>query len=73
MLSMGEVILRMKGIHKYFSGAHAVNDTQLELKAGEVMALVGEDDETLDIFAPGMENVFAVGKKVIDSILKGEF
>lgn len=31
------------------------------------------NEETLDIFAPAMENLFKVGKAVIDSILSGEF
>ncbi len=35
---------------------------------------VSEDnEETLDIFEPAMENLFNVGKAVIDSILNGEF
>ncbi len=31
------------------------------------------NEETLDIFAPAMENLFDVGKTVIDSILSGDF
>lgn len=31
------------------------------------------NEETLDIFAPGMENLFIVGKAIIDSIMSGEF
>lgn len=40
---MGETILRMKGIQKYFPGVHALDDAQLEVRSGEVMALVGEN------------------------------
>lgn len=39
---MAETILRMYGIQKYFPGVHALDDARLEVKAGEVMALVGE-------------------------------
>ena len=31
------------------------------------------NEETLDIFAPAMENIFNVGKVIIDSILNGNF
>ena len=40
---MGETILKMQGIQKYFPGVHALDDAQLEIRSGEVMALVGEN------------------------------
>ncbi len=40
---MGDVILRMKGIDKRFSGVHALKSVQFELRAGEVHALMGEN------------------------------
>ena len=40
---MGEVILKMDGIQKYFPGVHALDNAHLEVRAGEVMALVGEN------------------------------
>ncbi len=40
---MAEVILEMKGIHKYFPGVHALNNCHFELCAGEVHALIGEN------------------------------
>ncbi len=40
---MGEVILTMKGIAKSFSGVQALKDVELELKSGEVVALMGEN------------------------------
>ena len=40
---MGEIILKMQGIQKYFPGVHALDNAQLEVRSGEVMALVGEN------------------------------
>ncbi len=40
---MGETILKMQGIQKYFSGVHALKSVDFELKAGEVHALMGEN------------------------------
>ena len=40
---MGDVILTMKGIDKSFPGVHALDHVDLELKRGEVHALMGEN------------------------------
>ena len=40
---MGEIILKMQGIQKYFSGVHALKGVDFELKAGEIHALRGEN------------------------------
>ena len=40
---MGETILKMQGIQKYFSGVHALKSVNFELRAGEVHALMGEN------------------------------
>ena len=40
---MGETILKMSGIQKYFPGVHALDNAYLEVRSGEVLALVGEN------------------------------
>ena len=40
---MGDVILTMKGIDKSFPGVHALNHVDLEIRKGEVHALMGEN------------------------------
>ena len=40
---MNEVILKMSGIQKFFSGVHALKSVDFELKSGEVHALMGEN------------------------------
>ena len=42
---VGEVILTMKDIDKSFVGVHALKNACLELKKGEVHALMGENGE----------------------------
>ena len=38
---MGEVILTMKDIDKSFPGVHALDHVDLEVRKGEVLALMG--------------------------------
>lgn len=40
---VNEIILKMSGISKSFSGVHALKNAALELRAGEVVALMGEN------------------------------
>ncbi len=40
---MGDVILTMKGIDKSFPGVHALDHVDLEVRRGEVHALMGEN------------------------------
>ena len=42
-VGMGETILKMQGIQKYFSGVHALKGVDFDLRAGEVHALMGEN------------------------------
>lgn len=41
--SLAETILEMKEINKYFSGVCALDHAQLDLRKGEVLALIGEN------------------------------
>ncbi|RKP57236.1 sugar ABC transporter ATP-binding protein [Cohnella endophytica] len=40
---MSQIVVKMEGIEKHFSGVHALKDCRFELRAGEVHALVGEN------------------------------
>lgn len=40
---MGDIILEMKGIDKSFPGVHALDHVDLEIRKGEVLALMGEN------------------------------
>ncbi|MCD8154580.1 MAG: sugar ABC transporter ATP-binding protein [Clostridiales bacterium] len=40
---MGDIILTMKGIDKSFPGVHALDHVDLEIRRGEVLALMGEN------------------------------
>lgn len=40
---MQNELVRMEGIQKYFPGVHALDDIHLDVKSGEVLALVGEN------------------------------
>ena len=40
---MGDTILTMKGIDKSFPGVHALDHVDLEIRKGEVLALMGEN------------------------------
>jgi len=40
---MGEVLVYMEGIEKFFPGVHALNQCKFELRSGEVHALIGEN------------------------------
>ena len=41
--NMDQIILEMKNIDKRFSGVHALKSVNLELRKGEVHALMGEN------------------------------
>lgn len=43
MNGLGDVILTMKGIDKSFPGVHALKGVDLEVRKGEVHALMGEN------------------------------
>lgn len=69
---MGEVIIRMEGIDKAFAGVPALKKVKLELKTGEVHALMGENGagkSTLmkiltGIYSKDAGQIFYEGKEV---------
>lgn len=72
-----KVLLKMKNIHKKFPGVYALKAVDLEVKAGEVHALLGENGagkSTLikvlgGIYTADQGEIFIDGKKVnIDSV-----
>ena len=71
------VLLQVKGVHKRFPGVYALNDVSLELRAGEVHALLGENGagkSTLinvlgGVFKADAGEIFIDGKKIeIDGV-----
>ena len=40
---MSETVVRMEGISKAFAGIKALNNVQIELRKGEIHALMGEN------------------------------
>ena len=69
---MAEFILEARGITKYFPGVYALTDVNLQVKQGEVHAVVGENGagkSTLmmvlgGIYHPNKGEIFVDGKKV---------
>ena len=52
---------------------NATPESLWEQSTDFINAVSDNNEETLDIFAPGMENIFNVGKAIIDSVLSGDF
>lgn len=67
-----EIILSLKGIHKYFPGVHALADVDLDIRQGSVHAIVGENGagkSTLmkvlsGMYKPSAGEIFFNGEKI---------
>ena len=78
---MGEVILEMKGIDKSFPGVHALDHVDLEIRKGEVLALMGENGagkSTLmsmlfGMYEPDEGEIYVDGKEVTIASPKDSF
>ena len=62
---MGDVILTMKGIDKSFPGVHALKEVNLELKKGEVHALMGENGAGKSTLMKVLTGIYAKDKGTI--------
>ena len=62
---VGDVILTMKGIDKSFPGVHALKEVNLELKKGEVHALMGENGAGKSTLMKVLTGIYAKDKGTI--------
>ena len=62
---MGDVILTMKGIDKSFPGVHALKEVNLELRKGEVHALMGENGAGKSTLMNVLTGIYAKDKGTI--------
>ena len=62
---MGDVILTMKGIDKSFPGVHALKEVNLELRKGEVHALMGENGAGKSTLMKVLTGIYAKDKGTI--------
>ena len=63
--NVGDVILTMKGIDKSFPGVHALKEVNLELKKGEVHALMGENGAGKSTLMKVLTGIYAKDKGTI--------
>ena len=72
MATNSEAVLRIQGVSKRFGGIQALDNVQLEVRAGEIHALLGENGagkSTLmnivsGIYRPDGGKIFLQGKEV---------
>ena len=72
---MGELIMELKNVTKYFPGVIALNDMSFQVRTGEVHGLIGENgagkSTLIKVFTgvnqPEKGKIFIDGKEVKDS------
>ena len=69
---MGEVILEMKGIDKSFPGVHALDHVDLEIRKGEVLALMGENGAGKSTLMNVLSGIYPYGSYEGNIIYDGE-
>ena len=65
---MGEVVLKLKGVCKEFPGVKALDGVDLEVREGEVMALLGENGLNMIGAQVGIQRV-VIGVIVVVAVL----
>ena len=63
---MGDTILKMYDIQKYFPGVHALDNAQLEVQSGEVLALIGENGAGKSTLMKILTGVYTKDEGVIE-------
>ena len=63
---MGDTILKMYDIQKYFPGVHALDNAQLEVRSGEVLALIGENGAGKSTLMKILTGVYTKDEGVIE-------
>lgn len=69
-MSEKPILLEMNGIHKSFPGVHALDDVHLDLRAGEVHALLGENGAGKSTLIKVLGGIYS--KDEGDIIINGE-
>ena len=69
---MSEYILEMNHIVKEFSGVRALNDVNLKVKPGEIMAICGENGAGKSTLMNVLSGVYPYGEYTGDIVYKGE-
>ncbi len=60
-MDTGKILLKAEHIDKHFGITHAVNDVSLEISAGEIRALIGENGSGKSTFCQMLCGIYTIG------------